>query len=323
MGAIFWHCLSPFTTTTNPKIFVRSLVKLIPAPICAAGAYPDCSTKGRGPTYPEGGENFLVGAALPSGLHAIEYIDIYRANRLNDNNGNTIPIPRGFKLRAHVAATGVDRVSDIPVLGGQPVAQTTPAFGERQRGRGRCFSRRTGLGDVTMGVGIAWHHSPQLHSVGALDVVSHVGSHEAKRQVNRGCNCLSVQPSCLVTFIHPTGLIADPKFTLKFNRINKGTLYRSGNEFFVDSATGWGWEQRLGDWWGRLCVPAAVQRQARWRGRGRSQKQGVCHQHIDQIRDGQRLLHRRQTEKGNGGDVARARPPVLDQDLVAILIHPR
>lgn len=202
------------------------------------------ATEGGGSTYPIGAENHLAGAAPPPGVYVLEYVNVYSADRLNDGQGNAIPVP-GFKVNAVAAATRIAWVTDKPALGGQLVAHTIlPLVNVKVSAAGQSASR-TGLGDVTVGTGVAWHHSPQLHSVAALDLVLPVGSYDAARPVNIGRNYASIQPAYLVSWIDPNGLNADAKIGLSLNRTNKDTSYRSGNELNIDYALGWG----LGNGW--------------------------------------------------------------------------
>lgn len=202
------------------------------------------ATEGGGSTYPIGAENHLAGAAPPPGVYVLEYINHYSATRLNDAQGHAVPVP-GFKVRATAAATRIAWVSDVPLLGGQLVAHTIlPLVDVKVTAAGQSSSR-SGLGDVTLGTGVAWHHSPQLHSVAALDVVLPVGSYDAARSVNLGRNYASLQPAYLVSWIDPNGLNADAKIGLSLNRTNKDTDYRSGSELNIDYALGWG----LGNGW--------------------------------------------------------------------------
>lgn len=202
------------------------------------------ATEGGGSTYPIGAENHLAGAAPPPGVYVLEYVNHYRADRLNDDQGNAVPVP-GFKVRATAAATRIAWVTDTPVMGGQLVAHAIVPLVRVNVSAGGQSSSRSGLGDISLGAGVAWHHSPQLHSVAAVDLVLPVGSYDVNRAVNIGRNYASLQPAYLVSWIDPNGLNADAKIALNLNRTNKDTGYRSGTEFNMDYALGWG----LGNGW--------------------------------------------------------------------------
>lgn len=202
------------------------------------------ATEGGGSTYPIGAENHLAGAAPPPGVYVLEYVNHYSADRLNGATGQAIPVP-GFKVRAVAAATRIAWSTQQPLLGGNVVAHAILPLVNVKVSAGGQSSSRSGLGDISLGAGVAWHHSPQLHSVAALDLVLPVGSYDVNRSVNIGRNHASLQPAYLVSWIDPTGLNADAKIALNFNRTNKATDYRSGTEFNVDYALGWG----LGNGW--------------------------------------------------------------------------
>jgi hypothetical protein len=202
------------------------------------------ATEGGGSTYPVGAENHLAGAAPPPGVYVLEYVNVYSASRLNDGQGNALPVP-GFKVKANAAATRIAWVTTTPVMGGQLVAHAIlPLVSVKVSAAGQSSSR-SGLGDISLGTGVAWHHSPQLHSVAALDLVVPVGGYDASRAVNIGRNYASIQPAYLVSWIDPNGLNADAKVGMSLNRTNKDTGYRSGNELNIDYALGWG----LGNGW--------------------------------------------------------------------------
>ena len=202
------------------------------------------ATEGGGSTYPIGAENHLAGAAPPPGVYVLEYVNVYSANRLNDGQGKAVPVP-GFKVKATAAATRVAWVTNTPVMGGQLVAHAIlPLVSVKVSAAGQSSSS-SGLGDISLGTGVAWHHSPQLHSVAALDLVVPVGGYDASRAVNIGRNYASIQPAYLVSWIDPAGFNADAKIGMSFNRTNKDTDYRSGSELNIDYALGWG----LGNGW--------------------------------------------------------------------------
>lgn len=202
------------------------------------------ATEGGGSTYPIGAENHLAGAAPPPGVYVLEYVNVYSADRVNDGQGQAVPIP-GFKVNAVAAATRIAWVTNTPVMGGQLVAHAILPLVKVKVSAAGQSSSSSGLGDVSLGAGVAWHHSPQLHSVAALDIVLPVGRYDATRPVNVGRNYASIQPAYLVSWIDPNGLNADAKIGLSLNRTNNDTGYRSGNELNIDYALGWG----LGNGW--------------------------------------------------------------------------
>lgn len=213
------------------------------APICFAATMfatgPAFATEGGGSTYPRGVENFMVGAAPPPGLHWLAYGNIYRASALKDFAGNDLPIP-GFKLDANVLAIRPVWSTNVQIAGGNLVAHAIiPLVDLTVSIAGRAESK-SGIGDITVGPGIAFHHSPTLHSVVGLDFVLPTGSYDRTRLVNVGRNYMSVQPLYAFSHIDPNGFNGDFKLTLNLNGRNGDTDYKSGTEVFVDYSTGWG-----------------------------------------------------------------------------------
>lgn len=217
--------------------------------LCAATGW---ATEGGGSTYNPGVENFLVGAAPPPGFYVLEYLLSYRATRLNDNGGNALPIP-GFSVKANAVATRLIWSTDMRVGTGNVVLHSIFPLVDLRVSVPGLTQHKTGLGDVTFGAGIAYHHSPNLHSVVDIDFVAPTGRYDAADLANVGRNYWSMQPLYTVSYIDPTGFNGDFKATLNLNRRNRDTGYRSGNEFILDYSAGWGlgngWTVGVGGYW--------------------------------------------------------------------------
>lgn len=205
---------------------------------------PALATEGGGSSYPNGVETFLAGAVPPPGLYGLVYSTNYSADRLRDNSGNDLNVP-GFKVKATVVAPRLVWVPGQKLLDGDLVLHTiVPMVDLKVSAAGSSDSRR-GLGDVTAGAGVAWHHSQSLHSVAAIDVFLPTGGHDKSRLANPGRNYLAWEPLYAVSYIDPRGLNADIKLGYMMNRRNSDTGYKSGDEFHFDYALGWG----LGGGW--------------------------------------------------------------------------
>lgn len=202
------------------------------------------ATEGGGSTYNPGVENFLVGAAPPPGFYVLAYGTHYRANQFNDGAGNSA-VP-GFRLRATALATRFIWSTNTPVAGGNLVNHLIVPLVDLKVSIPGLFSQsKSGLGDITFGPGIAWHHSPSLHSVLALDFVAPTGRYNRNDPVNLGRNYWSLQPLYTMSYINPNGFNGDFKATLNLNTKNSATDYRSGDEFILDYSAGYG----LGNGW--------------------------------------------------------------------------
>ena len=202
------------------------------------------ATEGGGSTYSPGVENFLAGAAPPPGLYVLAYGNHYRANQLNDSNGDS-KVP-GFKLRATALATRFVWSTPTEVAGGNLVGHLiVPLVNLQVSIPGLFDQRKSGLGDITFGPGIAFHHSQSLHSVVGLDFVAPTGRYKASDPVNLGRNYWSFQPLYTMSYINPNGFNGDFKATLNLNTKNRATNYQSGHEFILDYSAGYG----LGNGW--------------------------------------------------------------------------
>lgn len=200
--------------------------------------------EGGGSSYSGGVENFLTGAAPPPGFHVLAYGNVYRADALKDGQGNDVPLPV-FKVAATALATRFVWSTTTTLAGGNLVLHTILPLVDLKVTVPGQSQRKTGLGDITFGPGLAFHHSPNLHSVVAVDFVAPAGSYDKNDLTNIGRNYWSIQPLYTVSHIDPAGFNGDFKLTLNFNQRNSATDYKSGTEVYLDYSAGWG----LGNGW--------------------------------------------------------------------------
>jgi hypothetical protein len=204
------------------------------------GAY---ATEGRS-IYPMGVENYMAGALPPPGLYGMVYGNYYKADRLNDGSGNAIPVP-DFKITATAITPRVAWVSGKKVLGGDLVFHAIlPIVNLKAKatlpGLGTVDYNKTGVADMTTGVGVGYHHSHNLHSVIAINAMWPTGKYDKNSPFNIGTNHTAVEPVYLVSYIDPAGPNADARIGYIINQNNKDTNYKSGQELHVDYAAGWG-----------------------------------------------------------------------------------
>ena len=202
------------------------------------------AAEGGGSSYPGGVENFLTGAAPPPGFYVLGYGNIYRADKLKDDSGNDVPLPV-FKVAANVVSTRFVWSSPITLAGGNVMLHAIVPLVDLKVEVPGLSQRKTGLADITFGPGLAFHHSPNLHSVVGFDLVAPVGRYDKGDLANIGRNYWSLQPLYTVSYLDAAGFNGDFKLTFNFNRRNKDTDYRSGNEVYLDFCAGWG----LGNGW--------------------------------------------------------------------------
>ncbi len=200
--------------------------------------------EGGGSSYPGGVENFLAGAAPPPGFYVLEYVNVHRATKLKDGSGNDVPLPV-FKVAANVAATRFVWSTATAVAGGNLMYHAIVPLVDLKIEVPGLAQHKTGMGDITFGPALAFHHSPNLHSVLGLDLVAPIGRYTQGDLTNIGRNYWSLQPLLTVSQIDPAGFNGDIKLTFNLNQRNGDTDYRSGNEVYLDYAAGWG----LGNGW--------------------------------------------------------------------------
>jgi hypothetical protein len=171
-------------------------------------------------------------------------VNHYEANRLNDFSGKQIGIP-GFKVRATAITPRVIWVPGVSVLGGDLVAHMLAPLVEVEAKMGGQSQKKSGLGDITMGLGVGHHHGSNLHTILGLDVTLPTGSYRNGDLANLGRNYSALEPVLAVSYLNSQGFNGDLRMGYLINRVNKATDYRSGQEFHLDYAAGWG----LGNGW--------------------------------------------------------------------------
>lgn len=202
------------------------------------------ASEGGGSIYPHGTENYMAGAVPPPGLYGLVYGNHYRADRMNNAAGNDLRIP-GFRVQATAVVPRVVWVPGTQVLGGQLVVHALAPLVDLEVSAGGLRQRKSGLGDITVGAGLGFHHSPQLHSALGVDVILPTGSYTQGDLANLGRNYSAIEPIYAVSYIDAKGFNGDLRLGYLFNQRNKATDYTSGQELHFDYALGWG----LGNGW--------------------------------------------------------------------------
>jgi hypothetical protein len=211
---------------------------------CMAAPAAVRATEGGGSTYPMGAENYMTGAMPPTGFYTLLFASRYSADELKDSKGNTVPV--NFKVTANALAPRFVWVTDAKLFGGQVAhAMIVPVVDLDVRVNTASQSK-TGLGDIIVtALALGYHHSPQVHSVVALDVMTPTGSFDKNALANIGRNYWAIQPVYTATRVDPAGLNWDVKLMYDINFKNKDTNYKSGHELHADYSLGYG----LGNNW--------------------------------------------------------------------------
>ena len=196
------------------------------------------ATEGGGTVYPVGVENFAAGALPPAGFYGMLFGQHYRATDLKDNDGNTVPVL--FKVTADVIAPRFIWVTNQKVAGGDLAFHAIVPLVNLDVNVGARSQTKTGIGDITTGFSLGWHHSPFLHSLAGVDLFVPTGRYDQSQLANIGRNYWATEPLYVLTYIDPKGFNGDIKIGYIFNQTNNDTNYRSGQEFHFDYALGWG-----------------------------------------------------------------------------------
>lgn len=233
----------------QPSSFIRRPLVAAACALLGAGAF---ATEGGGSIYPHGVENFMGGALPPPGTYGIVYGESYSADRVNDGSGNQVT-PPDFKVTANVVALRPVWVTGQKVAGGDLVLHTIIPLVNLKVTAGGASQSKSGVGDITVGAGLGFHHSANLHSIVALDVILPTGGYTQTDMANIGRNYRAFEPVYAVSWINPAGFNADVKLGYLVNSRNSSTGYTSGNEFHFDYAAGWAlnpsWTAGLGGYY--------------------------------------------------------------------------
>lgn len=204
---------------------------------CAVGA-PALATEGGGGVYPNGNENFLVGAMPPPGFYAMVYTSYDHLNKLRDKDGNQVPV--AFDVKVGAVAPRAIWVTDTKILGGQLAWHIIAPLLSVDVSVAGASQKKSGLGDIVFGPGLGYHVSEKLHYVFALDVNAPTGSYDKNNLANLSRHYWNLEPLAAISYVQAAGLNADIKFHYDFNAENKATRYKSGQEFHFDYSMGYG-----------------------------------------------------------------------------------
>lgn len=195
-----------------------------------------------------GAENWMAGALPPAGFYFKNYVGHY-GGKLQDGKGNEAK-PGGVGARADVTFDVLRfiYVTNIKVLGGDYAVQAfLPVVNQSLNisplgGRANKF----GIGDMFFTpVAIGWHHSPELHTIAALDVFLPTGAYDAKDpRTSIGANYVSYEAVYAVTWLPKGNWEVTSKFMYNMKQKNGDTNVKSGDEFHMDYLVG----KKFGDW---------------------------------------------------------------------------
>ena len=211
----------------------------------AAMAVTASATEGGVSMYPAGAEAYTCCALPPPGVYGMGYYQNYQANKAVGNSGHSVT-PSGFKVRANALVSRFIWVSKDQMLGASPVVHAIiPVVNLDVTAAPGISQSKTGLGDITLGAGLGWHHDEKLHSLLAVDVFMPTGQYRRGDLANIGKNHWAIAPVVGLSYIQKSGFNADMQHLVIFNSRNSDTNYKSGVEWVMDYALGWGFGNGL------------------------------------------------------------------------------
>ena len=221
---------------------MRTQTIIAAAALSAAATFaaPSYATEGGGSVYPVGTENYTCCALPPPGVYGMVFFERYSADKVRGNDGSVVT-PPSFKVTAYAVAPRIVWITSMTVAGASlGMHAILPVVTLDVRITPSLEQKNTGQGDLVFGPVLGWHHSPELHTILALDFFAPTGKYDKNDLANIGRNYWAIQPIFGVSRIDPKGLNADAKLMWTYNFKNKDTSYRSGQELIVDYDLGWG-----------------------------------------------------------------------------------
>jgi hypothetical protein len=192
--------------------------------------------------FPNGGEDFLVGAMPPPGWYGLVYLNRYDAHRIDDGGGRPAAVDFDFSVSAATlrldwvkpaSIAGADRWGTLlvlPYLDLDLSLQPAPSQ--------HLHDARRGFADLTIGNGLHWTFS-QFEMIQSFDIVAPTGRYDAHRLVNAGRNAWVFRLNHIGTWRPASRWEVSYRFHWDKNFRNPDTDYRSGQTLYLNWAAGW------------------------------------------------------------------------------------
>jgi len=202
--------------------------------------------------YPNGVEDFAVGALPPPGTYLVNYMILAQKNSLRDNSGNGLPADFNASVFAEVPR--LIYVSPLKVLGANWAAQIfVPFYSADVTASSTAIpplnfdANDKGIGDIIFSpLVFGWHFSPELHAVLALDTWAPTGNYDAKNPATQilSKNHWTFEPVLAMSYLKE-GFDVSAKLMYDFHTKNTDTGTEPGQEFHLDWAVGYGLKNGL------------------------------------------------------------------------------
>jgi hypothetical protein len=219
-----------------------AIIAGLAAAVLTAGG-PGLATEGGGSHYPNGAEDFMVGALPPPGNYFINYLSWYSADSFRDDDGGRLfddfdldVVANTFRF-IHVTEHKLFGANwalhaFVPLVNVDVSRRIAPPFARES-------DDRFGLGDIIVDPFILGWHGKDWHITTGLDIYLPTGSYDKDRLANPGRNYWTFEPVLALTYLSPAGFEASAKLMYAFNTENDATNYHSGQEFHADYTLGY------------------------------------------------------------------------------------
>ncbi len=202
------------------------------------------SWAGGGQHYPNGAEDFMVGALPPPGMYLVNYMLYVKKDSLKDNSGNSVPV--GFDAKVLAEVPRLIYVSPYTLLGANLAAHVfVPLYSAdvtvTAGGKKVVDDSKNGMGDIIFSpLVMGWHFGPELHAVFALDMWAPTGNYDKNDAASSilSKNHWTFEPVLAVSYLKD-GFDVSAKLMYDFNTENSDTKTKPGQEFHVDWALGY------------------------------------------------------------------------------------
>lgn len=214
------------------------------------------SWAGGGQHYPNGVEDFAVGALPPPGTYLVNYFLVVQKNHLKGPN----PFD-SFKADVVAEVPRLIYVTPLTLLGANWAVQAfLPMYHADIKApstpvpQAAIDDRDTGLGDIIFSpLVLGWHFGPDLHAVFALDIWAPTGDYDKKRPSTQilSKNMWTFEPVVALSYFK-AGFDVSAKLMYDFNTTNNNGVLGGqlgkldpGQEFHIDWATGYSFKNGL------------------------------------------------------------------------------
>ena len=213
---------------------------------------------GGGQHYPNGVEDFAVGALPPPGTYLVNYMLLVQKNSLRDNSGRAVPVDLNASVFAEVPR--LIYVTPYSLLGANWAVQAfLPIYSSdvtvSAGGSKIVDDNDKGVGDIIFSpLVLGWHFGPELHAVFALDMWAPTGNYDKNNAATTilSKNHWTFEPVLAVSYLKD-GFDVSAKLMYDFNTDNNNYLLTNGTtgtlspgqEFHMDWALGYGLKNGL------------------------------------------------------------------------------